>query len=248
MGRGNSVLNQDGCAPINLDFDSSLDAQGLMHDANHPEDPIIALVLSHCPPPIRSAWRWLFTFEKKINDGVARVGEPVLGQMRIAWWRDRILDTSTLPVQRDPLLLELAELANGQPELPQMAGKLLDTIEARLTAEEAEHWADAVACSGASLANAFTQMMGQPADGNVGRAFGCARLLAARNGLSSEQEQALIDCTRMGLAAARANGLPRSLSLMRLYASQILSGPPGERQKRDGLKLVIHSLTGWPKY
>lgn len=220
-----------------------------MTDANTPEDPIIALILAYCPTAIRPAWSWLWAFDKKINEGVARVGEPVLGQMRIAWWRDRILDETTLGMQRDPMLLELAELAGQHPDLTALACQLLDKIEARLTAETPQQWAEAIAEEGNVLAAAYGSLTGLEADhSGVGRAFGCARALG--NGLPTEDERWrwVNDLAKEGVTAARVLQLPRALSLMRLYASQVLFSPDGPARRRDGIKLVIHGLTGWPKY
>ncbi len=249
MGRGNSVLNQDGCAPINLDFGGGMVSDGRMDDATPPEDPIIALILAYCPSAIRPAWAWLFTFQKRINDGVARVGEPVLGQMRIAWWRDRIADADTLSVQRDPILLELAQLMTMHPALPEIAVRLLDSIERRITAETPMQWLDSVFDEGEVLALAFGQLANRSVtSAAVGNAFACARAIVGPIPLSPEQMALAIEKGMASLSQAHKVRLPRSLSLMRLYASQILANPNGPARRRDGIKLVIHGLTGWPKY
>ena len=243
------MLNQDGCAPINLDFASAIVSVSGMYDATTPEDPIIALILAYCPSAIRPAWAWLFALQKRINDGVARVGEPVLGQMRIAWWRERIADADTLSVQRDPMLLELADLAERHPSLIEVAGCLLDVIEARITAETQLQWAGAIAEEGSILAGAYAKLAGLENNcSGVGRAFGCARVLAAGLPMDDEHWQSVSALAEEELAFARNADLPRSLSLMRLYASQILANPNGQVRRRDGIKLVIHGLTGWPKH
>lgn len=220
-----------------------------MDDANTPEDPIIALVLAYCPSPIRPAWAWLWRLQKRINEGVARVGEPILAQMRIAWWRERILDEASLSTQRDPLLLELAVLMKRHPSLIAIACRLLDTIENRITAETPLQWAEAIAEEGGVLAWAYTKLASVEINfSGAGRAFGCAHALV--NGLTQGDERWrwTKELAEEGLMTARGARLPRSLSIMRLYASQVLANPGGPVQRRDGLKLVIHGLTGWPKY
>lgn len=243
------MLNQDGCTPINLDFVNALVSVVGMDDATTPEDPIIALILAYCPAAIRPAWAWLFAFQKRINDGVARVGEPVLGQMRIAWWRERISDAETLSAQRDPLLLELADLVERHPSLCEIAGCLLDTIEARITAETPLQWADAIAEEGNVLAGAYAKWARLEINCfGTGRVFGYARVLAGGLPPEDERWQSVNALAEEELAFARSADLPRSLSLMRLYASQILANPNGPARRRDGIKLVIHGLTGWPNY
>lgn len=249
MGRGNGVLKQDGCKPINLDFVRHIVFGANMDDAKGPLDPVIALVLTYCPATIRPAWRWLWMLQKKINDGAARTGEPMLAQMRIAWWRDRILDEAALSTQRDPMLLELADLMAQHPKLPGIAVRLLDRIEGRITADTPSAWVQAVGEEGAILASSYAELAG--IDGNaseVGRAFRCACMLVHDLPHADERWQLARDLVEEAMTAATGVRLPRSLSLMQLYASRILANPHGQARRRDGMKLVIHGLTGWPKY
>ena len=147
------------------------------------------------------------------------------------------------------MLLELAMLAQRHPMLPKLAIGLLDKIEDRIASETPTSWAQAVAEEGAVFAQSYAELANTDVKfSGVGQAFGCTRALAL--GLPPEDErwhcaQKLAEET---IAAARGVRLPRSLSLMRLYASQVLANPHGPARRRDGVKLVIHGLTGWPKY
>ncbi|MFU7528618.1 hypothetical protein [Qipengyuania sp. ASV99] len=53
---------------------------------NLPAEAVIAI--AHTPPELRGALTILFELDQRLARIVAATTEPMLGQMRIAWWRD----------------------------------------------------------------------------------------------------------------------------------------------------------------
>jgi len=129
-----------------------------------------------------------------LNDELARVGEtvtqPLIGEIRLAWWRDRIEDLfSGRPIPAQPVLQALAApIADGR--LPQSLFEAL--IEARHLDLDASPFADSVA-------------LAQYLDGTAGAVMG----LATRTLSSEAPLTAVIQAGRAwgmaGLYRARAH-------------------------------------------
>jgi phytoene synthase len=52
--------------------------------------PELELTLAHTGAPYRDALRIFFDFDRRLGRIVAGTNEPMLGQMRLAWWRDTL--------------------------------------------------------------------------------------------------------------------------------------------------------------
>ncbi|MEO9462979.1 MAG: hypothetical protein ABJ242_09605 [Marinomonas sp.] len=50
--------------------------------------PEIGIALSYTPAPVRGALRAFFMLDRRLGQIVTQTSEPMLGQMRLAWWRD----------------------------------------------------------------------------------------------------------------------------------------------------------------
>lgn len=57
-------------------------------EAAEPLAPEIGIALSYTPAPVREALRAFFMLDRRLGQIVAQTSEPMLGQMRLAWWRD----------------------------------------------------------------------------------------------------------------------------------------------------------------
>ena len=214
-----------------------------MDDVTPALGPEIGLFLVHCPRAFRPAWAWLWTFEKRINDGLARAGEPILKQMRIAWWRDRLAAaTAGGEPQRDPMLQEFATLAKAHPPLPNAADGLLDIFEAQILAGPPESALAAAAQSAdrfAWLAQSFAALSDDGGgDGEHTRMLGHAWGLAQASGGADVLQMAL---TELQVIDRRA--LPRALRLMHRHAMMRARQGDGQLRRRDGLALLVRSLT-----
>ncbi len=62
------------------------------------------LALSYAPARLRGDFAALMELEAQFDDFVRNASEPVLGQMRLAWWRDRFLDDPANWPKGNPLL------------------------------------------------------------------------------------------------------------------------------------------------
>ena len=78
------------------------------------------VVLAHARPPLRDALSSLIRFDVRLARIVSTASEPVLGQLRLAWWREELGKTWTenRPLPPDPLLANLlSSWSNHMPEL-----------------------------------------------------------------------------------------------------------------------------------
>ncbi len=110
--------------------------------------PLQRLALAYAPAASRPAMVGLFALDARLADIVRHSHEPMLAQLRLAWWREQLSGTSAGPGSGDPLLAllnnwpgsraALAGLADGweamtgPPPLPESAFATL--AEARGTA------------------------------------------------------------------------------------------------------------------
>lgn len=70
--------------------------------------PLARLALAYAPAPARDDWLTLLVLDARLAGIVRSAREPMLAQLRLAWWRDRLnSDPSTWP-QGEPLLAALA--------------------------------------------------------------------------------------------------------------------------------------------
>ena len=87
----------------------------------------LRLALAHAPRPVRPATLALFALDARLAGFVRRGSEPLLAQMRLAWWRDTLGTASSAWPQGDPLL----ELLRGW-QAPERLVPLVDGWEGLL--------------------------------------------------------------------------------------------------------------------
>ena len=103
------------------------------------------LAIVYAPAKVRDAFALLLQFDERLSDIVSRITEPMIGQLKLAWWRDAL---NAAPGQRpkgEPLLSALSEM--DRPELTAAAHGLVDAWEMLLMEEQ---WSDALLDSFAS--------------------------------------------------------------------------------------------------
>ncbi len=88
--------------------------------------PTHRLALAYAPASSRAQWLALFALDARLAGVVRAAREPVLGQLRLAWWRERLVDQS-LP-RGEPLL----SLLQGWGEHRSALVALVDGWEAML--------------------------------------------------------------------------------------------------------------------
>lgn len=90
--------------------------------------PLSRLALAYAPARARVDWLTLLALDARLAGLVRQAREPMLAQLRLAWWRDRFAaDPATWP-KGDPLLARLA----GWGDPIRALGKLVDGWEALL--------------------------------------------------------------------------------------------------------------------
>lgn len=69
--------------------------------------PLNRLALSYAPASSRPQFLALFTLDARLAGIVRAAREPLLGQMRLAWWRDRLAEDCSLWPAGEPVLAAL---------------------------------------------------------------------------------------------------------------------------------------------
>lgn len=119
-------------------------------------DPSLALALAYAPRDARPVFDDLFALDRRLADAVRQASEPIIAQLKLAWWRDRFAQDRGDWPKGEPLL---ARLAAWDADVSQLAS-LVDGWEALLAegplTEEAitafgEGRADAWALAAAAL-------------------------------------------------------------------------------------------------
>lgn len=83
---------------IDLQGSCVLDSEGRYGPTNRPMSsdlaetlsPEVELAIAHTPAKLRPALSIIFEFDARLARIVAATSEPMLGQMRLAWWRDML--------------------------------------------------------------------------------------------------------------------------------------------------------------
>lgn len=72
-------------------------------------DPQLALVVSYAPAPRRAGLRALLALDAALGQVLRTTREPMIGQMRLAWWREALARLDTAPPPGEPVLQALAD-------------------------------------------------------------------------------------------------------------------------------------------
>ena len=72
-------------------------------------DPERALVVAYAPADKRAALTALFALDERLGSVVSSTSEPMIGLMRLAWWREALEKIDRDPAPAEPLLKRLAE-------------------------------------------------------------------------------------------------------------------------------------------
>jgi phytoene synthase len=88
-------------------------------------DPERALAVAYAPAQARAGLAVLFALDERFGQVVSSTSEPMIGLMRLAWWREALEKLDRDPAPAEPLLGRLAEhvLSRG------VTGAKLATIE-----------------------------------------------------------------------------------------------------------------------
>ena len=191
-------------------------------------------VMVAVPRDRRAALAVLWALAERLTNLLIETREPLIGQIKLAWWRDMMVMLAAEPAalpKGEPLLAELQAHWAGQGGLDTLA----DAAEAMLLAEDD-------AARGAA-AMAFGSALFTLSDGGTGTRWG----LLWGAGVQGEEEDA-----HYLVAAARAAPVPsrsafadqRALLMLDRWAAAIAAAGGERRWRSEGLLLFRVGLIG----
>lgn len=71
------------------------------------------VALGYARPADRAGWATLFRLDHQLGTLTAQAREPMLAQLRLAWWRDALGGTATGETAREPLLADIGRYLAG---------------------------------------------------------------------------------------------------------------------------------------
>ena len=193
-------------------------------------------VMVAIPRERRAAIAALWAFAERLTRLLIDAREPLIGQIKLAWWRDMAAmlarDPAGLP-KGEPLLAELTATWAGQGGLD----TLVDAAEGMLLAENADDRRAAAADFGARL---FALSGG---DGDGGRRWGLLWGASVQTGAQEAREllAAAHNCAPPPRSIFAAN---RALLMLDRWAGAIARNDGERRWRSEGLLLLRLGLIG----
>jgi len=186
------------------------------------------LSVAYTPVAFRPAFTLLLQLDARFADIVRKAREPMIAQIKLAWWRDAFVAEPALRPKGEPLLQALC--ACGDVISPSALEDLVSAWELLLGEEE---WAaqDAekhAALRGAAIFGSYAAWMGEGCD---------VRALSqqwARDALHLEFPSKFVALNNQSLPALPKGRKLRPLSILAMSVRNV-SGP----------RLIGHALTGW---
>lgn len=90
--------------------------------------PVLRLALAYAPREARGGWLAVFGLDARLAGLVRHAREPVLAQIRLAWWRDRLGEEAASWPEGEPLLAAIGKAV----ERPARLVRMVDGWEALL--------------------------------------------------------------------------------------------------------------------
>ena len=176
--------------------------------------PPARLAAAHAPAAARGAWIVFLALDERLGRIVANATEPMLAQLRLAWWRDRLRESPERRPRGEPLLA------------------LLPAWEAELPALEAlvDGWEAMVGEAGPPARSAL-------AEARVEAILALARLVGARDDPLRVEAAA-----RRWAQAESGSAVPLGRAMRPLAILAALAG--GDRGLRAWLRIVRLGLLG----
>lgn len=89
----------------------------------------LGLALTYIPRPKRQLVADLFALDAALGDVIRRAREPMVGRIRLAWWRERLLEIDQGTVPAEPRLEATARLVAQSPLTGAMLAELVERWE-----------------------------------------------------------------------------------------------------------------------
>lgn len=111
--------------------------------------PEIAVALAYARSSARPLFQAVFDLDRNLGRAVAVASEPIVGQIRLAWWRDALSSTPADQPRGNPLLDQIKGQFGGSPS---GLTQLVDGWEAMLLSDPGENEAIRALCTGRAQA------------------------------------------------------------------------------------------------
>ena len=211
----------------------------------------IGLALTYVPLPNRGALAALFSIDRAMGDVVRTTKEPMLGPIRLAWWRERLEELDDGGAPAEPRLQQAANelVPRG------VSGRELAALESGwLRMFDSFPWtvqtSEAIWFRGNLLFGLGARLLGR-ADERIQGAGGLWTLVDAARHCSDPQSRAMLveqarSFTR-GLTGVRFPGPLRPLSMLAVLAIRdCRRGEPFEREGTAGraAAMLRHRFSG----
>jgi 15-cis-phytoene synthase len=194
---------------------------------NATPDPALAaprmLALAYASAEVRDAFRWLLLFDQRLQEVVERTREPLITQMRLAWWRDMLAKPAGARATGEPLLAALADAEHGGVAIADAALLLVQATEAAVVQNP----------PGSSAQLRLAAII---------RAYSAWSNLDEHDRKFSEK-LALLSSEGSGGAMTSSSRRLRPISIL-VLASQLDCGASKAGPFGPGARLVWHALTG----
>ncbi len=221
-----------------------------MNSQNDALTPPNRLALAYAKGPSRAFLELLLIHDVRLAGIVSNGKEPLIGQIRLAWWRDAIAKPAAQRPLGEPLLAQLTAL-DGTPVGGKAQAAMLQLVDAWGVLLAHEIWTTDVLQSYA-LAKAKAVFFGfadVAGSNNLGAiSIGKAGEYWALASLLQHCQTALqYDAVTAALAAPHPkytlSWAMRPLSILAFAARQDQIN--GQGNNRQGLRLIFNALTGW---
>ncbi len=205
------------------------------------------LVLAYAPASSRPAFLCLLTLDHRLAQIVSQASEPLLAQMRLAWWRDELSKPSERRPIGEPLLAAIGEVWSGEDNalLALVNGWEELLAEPPLPAAAAENFANGRAAGFTAVAKIAGEPDCEAAVSLAARRWALADLAAKT---SDMDEKAEVVATGLDLGDAPIR-LPRAMRPLLVLdglarASLAAGGAPLMQGRRNMLAAMRLGLFG----
>ncbi len=199
-----------------------------MNDTASPLPPPANLAVAYTPVAFRPAFTLLLQLDMRFADIVRKAREPMIAQIKLAWWRDAFAAEPALRPKGEPLLQSLGEcggVISSSALQDLVSGWELLLGEDEWTAQDVEQHA---ALRGGAIFGSYAAWTGEGCD---------VRSLShqwARDALRLEFPSKLSAPNNQPLPALPKGRKLRPLSILAMSVRNV-----------SGLRLIGHALTGW---
>lgn len=185
--------------------------------------PPVRLALAYAPGVARAAVAAVFALDQRLGLVMRSVKEPLLGQVRLAWWRERLAELPQTPAG-EPLLAALAAAGlTAGDTLP-----LVDGWEAALLAGDPVQAATALAAARGAAFAALAVVLGHDGYADQAEAAGARWALADLACHASDPELRSAAYQQLQTARGKRHRFPRhlrSLAVLDGWATAIAFKP-----------------------